>query len=190
MAFIALSSADLKAGYLGQSGQRVQAAFERARAQAPCIVFVDELDIVAPARGADGDDAYTREIVGQLLQELDGVASHAGQVFLLAASNHAAAIDPALLSRLDRQIVIALPDRDARVAIVARLLRGKPLDLDADAAATWVADRSEGQSGRDLQTWISRAMRRAVRRALQDSDDASGTRLQWDDLVETANATT
>ncbi|MBB6368410.1 transitional endoplasmic reticulum ATPase [Xanthomonas sacchari] len=190
LAFIALSSADLKAGYLGQSGQRVQAAFERARAQAPCIVFVDELDIVAPARGADGDDAYTREIVGQLLQELDGVASHAGQVFLLAASNHAAAIDPALLSRLDRQIVIALPDRDARVAIVARLLRGKPLDLDADAAAAWVADRSEGQSGRDLQTWISRAMRRAVRRALQDSDDASGTRLQWDDLVETANATT
>ncbi|WP_420008323.1 AAA family ATPase [Xanthomonas sacchari] len=189
LAFIALSSADLKAGYLGQSGQRVQAAFERARAQAPCIVFVDELDIVAPARGADGDDAYTREIVGQLLQELDGVANHAGQVFLLAASNHATAIDPALLSRLDRQITIALPDHAARVAIVARLLRGKPLDLDADAAATWIADRSEGQSGRDLHNWISRAMRRAVRRTLQHSDDASGTQLQWDDLVETANAT-
>ncbi|MXV08330.1 MULTISPECIES: AAA family ATPase [unclassified Xanthomonas] len=190
LAFIALSSADLKAGYLGQSGQRVQAAFERARAQAPCIVFVDELDIVAPARGADGDDAFTREIVGQLLQELDGVASHAGQVFLLAASNHAAAIDPALLSRLDRQIAIALPDHAARTAIVARLLHGKPLDLDADAAAAWIADRSEGHSGRDLQNWISRAMRRAVRRALQDSDDASGTRLQWDDLVETASAAT
>lgn len=189
LAFIALSSADLKAGYLGQSGQRVQAAFERARAQAPCIVFVDELDIVAPARGADGDDAYTREIVGQLLQELDGVASHAGQVFLLAASNHATAIDPALLSRLDRQIVIALPDHAARIAIVTRLLRGKPLDLDADAAAAWVAERSDGQSGRDLHNWISRAMRRAVRRTLQHSDDASGTRLQWDDLVETANAT-
>lgn len=189
LAFIALSSADLKAGYLGQSGQRVQAAFERARAQAPCIVFVDELDIVVPARGADGDDAYTREIVGQLLQELDGVASHAGQVFLLAASNHATAIDPALLSRLDRQITIALPDHAARTAIVARLLRGKPLDLDADAAAAWVAERSDGQSGRDLHNWISRAMRRAVRRTLQHSDDASGTRLQWDDLVETANAT-
>ncbi|WOS40847.1 AAA family ATPase [Xanthomonas rydalmerensis] len=188
LAFIALSSADLKAGYLGQSGQRVQAAFERARAQAPCIVFVDELDIVAPARGADGDDAFTREIVGQLLQELDGVASHTGQVFLLAASNHAAAIDPALLSRLDRQIAIVLPDHAARTAIVARLLHGKPLDLDADAAAAWIADRSEGHSGRDLQNWISRAMRRAVRRALQDSDDASGTRLQWDDLVETAGA--
>ncbi|MDQ1091079.1 transitional endoplasmic reticulum ATPase [Xanthomonas sacchari] len=188
LAFIALSSADLKAGYLGQSGQRVQAAFERARAQAPCIVFVDELDIVAPARGADGDDAFTREIVGQLLQELDGVASQAGQVFLLAASNHAAAIDPALLSRLDRQIAIALPDHAARIAIVARLLRGKPLDLDADAAATWIADRSDGQSGRDLHNWISRAMRRAVRRALQHSDDASGTRLRWDDLVETASA--
>lgn len=188
LAFIALTSADLKAGYLGQSGQRVQAAFERARAQAPCIVFVDELDIVAPARGADGDDAFTREIVGQLLQELDGVASHAGQVFLLAASNHAAAIDPALLSRVDRQIVIALPDRAARAAIVARLLRGKPLDLDAAAAADWIAERSEGCSGRDLQTWVSRAMRRAVRRALQDSDDASGTRLRWDDLAETANA--
>ncbi|WP_369941426.1 AAA family ATPase [Xanthomonas medicagonis] len=188
LAFIALTGADLKAAYLGQSGQRVQAAFERARAQAPCIVFVDEIDIVAPARGADGDDALTREIVGQLLQELDGVASQAGQVFLLAASNHAAAIDPALLSRLDRQIEIGLPDHAARAAIVARLLHGKPLAFDADAAAAWLAERSDGRSGRDLQTWISRALRRAARRALQESDDAANTRLQWDDLVDAAGA--
>ncbi|WP_045769471.1 AAA family ATPase [Xanthomonas albilineans] len=187
LAFIALTSADLKAGYLGQSGQRVQAAFARARAQAPCIVFIDELDILAPARGAESDDALTREIVGQLLQELDGVASHTGEVFLLAASNHADAIDPALLSRLDRHIPIALPDRAARTAIVGRLLRGKPLAFDADAAAAWVAERSEGHSGRDLHTWISRAMRCAARRALQESDDAASTRLQWDDLVATAN---
>ncbi|MCC4595879.1 AAA family ATPase [Xanthomonas campestris pv. phormiicola] len=188
LAFIALTGADLKAAYLGQSGQRVQAAFERARAQAPCIVFVDEIDIVAPARGIDGDDALTREIVGQLLQELDGVASQAGQVFLLAASNHAAAIDPALLSRLDRQIEIGLPDAAARSAIVARLLHGKPLAFDAAEAASWLAERSAGRSGRDLQTWISRAMRRAARRALLESDDAASTRLQWEDLIETASA--
>jgi hypothetical protein len=83
-----------KANFLGQSGNRVKQLFERARANAPVILFLDELDIIAPAR-MGGNDPLTDEIVGQLLQELDGIQSRDSGVFLLAATNHAEEIDRA-----------------------------------------------------------------------------------------------
>ncbi|MDR1074899.1 MAG: AAA family ATPase [Xanthomonadaceae bacterium] len=183
LSFIAAATADLKGGHIGHSGQRVKSLFERARAHAPCILFIDEIDIVAPARGeAAGSDAFTQEIIGQLLQELDGVARQDGQVFLLAASNHPGNVEPALLSRMERKIEIALPDIDARIAIIHRQLRLKPTDFDLAGATEWLAVRTEGLSGRDLGSLVTLASRRAVKRALDEHDDAALTRIRHDDL--------
>lgn len=180
LAFIAASSSDLKAGYTGQSGGKVKQLFEKARAQAPCILFLDEIDTVAQARG--GGDSFTAEIVAQLLQELDGVATKKGQVFLLGASNHPESIDGALLSRFERKIEIGLPDADARAAILALQLAGKPLDFDVEAACAALAARAEGMSGRDLQSLVTTATRKALQRAMETSGDPRMLSLSLADL--------
>ncbi len=183
LGFVAATTSDMKANYTGQSGSKVKALFERARAQAPCILFIDEIDIVAPSRDGGGDN-FSQEIVGQMLQELDGVASKEGQVFLLAASNHPERIDSALLSRMERKVEIGLPDRAGRAAIIALQLSGKPLAFDPAEVTAQLADRTEGCSGRDLQSLVTRATRRAVKRAMLHGDDASATRLELVDLEE------
>ena len=183
LGFVAATTSDMKANYIGQSGSKVKALFEKARAQAPCILFIDEIDIVAPSRDGGGD-SFSQEIVGQMLQELDGVANKDGQVFLLAASNHPERIDSALLSRMERKVEIGLPDRAGRAAIIALQLSGKPLAFDPAAVTAQLADRTEGYSGRDLQSLVTRATRRAVKRAMLDGDDASATRLELGDLEE------
>ncbi|WP_343224958.1 AAA family ATPase [Luteimonas sp. MC1895] len=180
LAFIAASSSELKAGYTGQSGGLVRQLFEKARAQAPCILFLDELDTVARSRG-DGD-SFTGEIVAQLLQELDGVATKKGQVFLLAASNHPGSIDSALLSRFERRIEIGLPDEPARAAILALQLAGKPLSFEVEAACVELARRTGGFSGRDLQSLVTTATRRALQRAIQETGDPRTFTLVIDDL--------
>ena len=188
LSFVGASTADMKANYLGQSGSKVKALFERARSQAPCILFIDEIDIVAPARDGGGNDALTQEVVGQLLQELDGVASKKGQVFLLAASNHPDRIDSALLSRLDRQIKINLPDAAARAAILALELNGKPIAFEAQTAAKTFAERTEGWSGRDLHKLVSRATRKAVARTRRAGNATSETQLEMVDLEASLEA--
>ena len=171
LSFIAASSSDLKANYIGQSGGKVKELFERARAQAPCILFLDEIDTIACTRGTTMGDSFTVEIVAQLLQELDGVATRKGQVFLLAASNHPDIIDSALLSRFERKIEIGLPDEASRAAILLLQLRNKPLDFDAEQACARIASETEGMSGRDLQSLVTAATRRAVQRAISTSGD-------------------
>ena len=180
LAFIAASSSDLKANYLGQSGNRVKQLFEKARSQAPCILFMDEIDTVAKSR--DSGDSLTTEIVAQLLQELDGVATRHGQVFLLAASNHPDSIDSALMSRFERKIRIGLPDEQARAAILGLQLAGKPLAFSADDACANLAGRTEGKSGRDLQSLVTSATRKAVQRAMETQGDPRLFALSLDDL--------
>lgn len=180
LAFIAASSSELKAGYTGQSGGLVRQLFEKARGQAPCILFLDEIDAVAPSRG-DGD-AFTGEIVAQLLQELDGVATRKGQVFVLAASNHPDRIDAAVRSRFERRIAIGLPDEAARAAILALQLVDKPVDFDIGPACTALAAGSEGLSGRDLQSLVTTATRRALQRAIAEHDDPLRLQLTRNDL--------
>ena len=171
LAFIAASSSDLKAGYIGQSGGKVKQLFEKARSQAPCILFLDEIDTIAQARGNHGGDSFTAEIVAQLLQELDGVATKKGQVFLLGASNHPGNIDSALLSRFERKIEIGLPDEVARAAILALQLAGKPTGFEVGDACAALAARTEGLSGRDLQSLVTSATRKALQRAMDTSGD-------------------
>ena len=178
--FIAATTADLKAGYIGQSGQKVKELFARARACTPCILFLDELDIAAPERSRT-NDSFSHEIVGQLLQELDGVQSIVGKIFLLGATNHPGSIDSAILSRFPSHIEIPLPDEDAREKILRAFLGKKPVAFDL-GELRGVARRLAGKSGRDIRSIVERAEQTAVARAINDGG-AEHFKLRVDDLV-------
>jgi SpoVK/Ycf46/Vps4 family AAA+-type ATPase len=170
LGFYAATTADLKANYLGQSGNRVKQLFERARSHSPCILFLDELDIVAPDRNLGGDDPQTREIIGQLLQEIDGVQSHPEHVFVVGATNRASAVDTAILSRFTERLAIPLPDHGARIRLFHILLNGKKLGFPLDDGTILLADLSEGKSlsGRDLRNWVVTAEQNALLRAVEN----------------------
>jgi len=170
LAFFAATTADLKANYLGQSGNRVKQVFERARAQGPSILFLDELDIVAPDRGVGEDDPLTREIVGQLLQEIDGVQAHPEHVFVLGATNRPEAVDGAILSRFAERLQVSLPDHAARIQLLFILLKGKKLDFSLGDGVRLLADLTENKafSGRDLRSWVAAAEQSALMRAFEN----------------------
>jgi len=171
LTFIAATTADVKANYLGQSGNRVKLLFERARSSAPAILFLDELDVIAPDRAAAGsNDQLTDEIVGQLLQEMDGISARDSHVFLVAASNHLERIDTAVRSRFQEKLVIPLPDRNARTRLLANLLAGKKIGFPLNDGAVLLAGQTKDQalSGRDLEGWVQAAEQKALLRALRD----------------------
>jgi SpoVK/Ycf46/Vps4 family AAA+-type ATPase len=171
LTFIAATTADVKANYLGQSGNRVKLLFERARSSAPAILFLDELDVIAPDRAAAGsNDQLTDEIVGQLLQEMDGISARDSHVFLVAATNHIERIDAAVRSRFQEKLVIPLPNHQARVRLLANLLAGKKIGFPLNEGAVLLADQTKDQalSGRDLEGWVQTAEQKALLRALRD----------------------
>jgi len=171
LTFIAATTADVKANYLGQCGNRVKLLFERARSSAPAILFLDELDVIAPDRAAaGGNDQLTDEIVGQLLQEMDGISARDSHVFLVAASNHLERIDAAVRSRFQEKLVIPLPDHQARIRLLANLLARKKIDFPLDDGVVLLAGQTKDHalSGRDLEGWVQAAEQTALLRALQD----------------------
>ena len=182
LSFMAATTSDLKGSNIGHSGSKVKQLFEQARSQAPCIVFIDEIDIIAGSRGSNSD-SFVQEIVGQLLQEIDGVATKEGQVFLLAASNHPENIDSALLSRLERKIEIGLPDEQARAKILSLLLSSKPVAFDISEKSQELAKLTAGMSGRDLSSLITRATRKAVNRTIQSGEEIEALTISEDDLI-------
>lgn len=175
--FIAASTSDLKAGFIGQSGQKVKELFERAREAAPCVLFLDELDIVASTRGASSNsDTFTQEIIGQLLQEMDGVkAAHAQPVFVLAASNRMDQLDSAILSRFEKRVEIPLPDSTGLRQMLHVMLHSKPIAFDVAEAANLLAEHTGGMSGRDLRNWIAQAEQNAVGRAIEAGNPEQAT---------------
>jgi SpoVK/Ycf46/Vps4 family AAA+-type ATPase len=170
LAFFSATTADIKANFLGQSGNRVKQIFERARAHAPCILFLDELDIIAPERSLGEDDPLTREIVGQLLQEIDRVQARPEHVFLLGATNRPETVDRAVLSRFTERLQVPRPDHAARIRLLTIFLTGKKLDFSMEDGARLLADLTEGKalSGRDLRSWVASAEQNALVRAFEN----------------------
>ena len=187
LAFLTATTAELKQSTIGSSGNAVRSLFERARNQSPCILFIDELEILAPARGDGSSNSATEEIIGQLLQEMDGARSHQGHVFVLAASNLPDQIDSAILSRLEQRMELPLPDKNGREAILTSLLRKKPIAFDIDTASATLSKMTEGKSGRDLRTLIEVAARKATERALMSDEDIhpehNPIRIQLEDIT-------
>ncbi|MBF2077706.1 MAG: AAA family ATPase [Synechococcales cyanobacterium T60_A2020_003] len=161
--FIAVNGPELLSRWVGAAEQAVRELFTKARQAAPCVVFVDEIDTLAPARGKFvGDSGVSDRVVGQLLTELDGL--HAcPNVILVGATNRPDALDPALLraGRLDIQLKVDLPDEDGRLAILTVHNQDRPLrDVDL---AIWAA-QTEGWNGADLSLLSNQAALEAIRR--------------------------
>jgi transitional endoplasmic reticulum ATPase len=166
--FLAASTADIKAGFIGQSGQKVRELFERARGKAPCVLFIDEIESVVPSRDGRGGDQFTSEIVTQMLQELDGVKKSERHVFVLAATNHPAQVDSAIVSRFPERIEIPKPGPEERRRLFHIALTKQPRgNFDVDELAVELSRMSVEISGRDIQSLVARASQLAVRRALK-----------------------
>ena len=161
--FISIKGPELLSKYVGESEQGVRELFARARHAAPCVVFLDEVDALAPRRGQDGRSPVTDRVVSQLLTELDGVEA-LGDVWVIAATNRLDMIDDALLrpGRLDYHLEVARPDRRARAAILGVCLRKKPIAEGIDLAA--LAERTEGLSAAEVRFVCDRAALSAIRR--------------------------
>jgi cell division protease FtsH len=163
--FFSLSGSDFVEMFVGVGAARVRDLFEQAKQQAPCIVFVDELDAIGRARGVhlSNINDEREHTLNQLLVEMDGFAPNSG-VVLLAATNRPDVLDPALLrpGRFDRQVVLDAPDVVGREAILRVHARNKQLAPDADLAA--VARGTPGFSGADLANALNEAALLAARR--------------------------
>ncbi|MFC4989800.1 AAA family ATPase [Saliphagus infecundisoli] len=159
--FVRVDGPEIVDRYVGESEKAIRKVFERARQAAPSIVFFDEIDAIAGARG-DGTHEVTERVVSQLLTELDGMAENPNLV-VVAATNRREAIDPALLrpGRLDTHVLVPEPDLGAREKILAVHTAGKPLadDVDLDELA---ADL-EGYTGADLEALVRDASMAAIR---------------------------
>ncbi|MCX8192027.1 MAG: AAA family ATPase, partial [Nitrososphaerales archaeon] len=155
--FISVRGPELLSKWVGESERGVREVFRRARQAAPCIIFFDEIDSLAPIRGLGGDSMVTERVVSQLLTELDGIQSLKG-VVVLAATNRIDMIDPALLraGRFDKLIYVPLPDRAARLQIFNIHTRGKPLSKDVDIER--LVDLTDGFSGAEIAGVVNTAL--------------------------------
>jgi SpoVK/Ycf46/Vps4 family AAA+-type ATPase len=181
LSFIAVSTADIKQGYTGQSGQKVREIFARARESAPSLLFIDEIDIIAGVRGG-ANDSFQAEIVGQLLQEMDGAKVSPQHVFVLAATNRPDQVDSAVLSRLPKQIEIPLPDAEGLQKLLHVMLAGKPLAFDLEQVVPELAAQLTGKSGRELRNWVEQAEQNAIVRTMEAEESADSIALKITDF--------
>jgi transitional endoplasmic reticulum ATPase len=161
--FIAAKSSDLLSKWYGESEQQVSRLFQRARQVAPTVIFIDEIDSLAPERGGGlGEPAVTERVVNTLLAEMDGLEELHG-VVVIAASNRPALLDPALLrpGRFDDLVYVPVPDRVGRLHILKIHVSKMPLADDVDLDT--LADRTHGYTGADLEDLTRRAGLQALR---------------------------
>ncbi|MBN2140879.1 MAG: CDC48 family AAA ATPase [Desulfovibrionaceae bacterium] len=164
--FISVKGAELMSKYVGESERGVREVFRKAKQAAPCIIFLDEVDALLPARGSGGSDSHVPErVLSQFLAELDGIEELKG-VLVLGATNRLDILDGAVLrpGRFDEIVEIPVADRQDRLEIFQVHLRDKPLAEGVDLED--LADKSEGQSGAAIASICNKAALRAVRRAV------------------------
>ncbi len=174
--FVSVRGPELLSKWVGESERGIREIFKRARQSSPCVVFFDEIDSIAPIRGAGGETAVTERVVSQLLTELDGMENMHG-VVVLAATNRADMIDPALLrpGRFDKIIQIPLPDKESRKSILkinAEKIptineEGDPSQVDLDK----IAELADGLSGADTASIANTAVSLVIHEFLNDNPD-------------------
>jgi transitional endoplasmic reticulum ATPase len=171
--FIAVKGPQLLSMWVGESERGVREVFRRGRQAAPCILFFDEIDALAPLRGGAGGNQVTERVVSQLLTELDGIEDLKG-VVVLAATNRLDRLDPALLrpGRFDFLVELPVPSRDARRAILSIHTRAMPLARDVDLEE--LATETEGLVGADLEALCREAAMLALREFLEQGGAEGG----------------
>lgn len=164
--FFSISGSDFVEMFVGVGASRVRDLFEQAKKNAPCIIFMDEIDAVGRHRGAGlgGGHDEREQTLNQLLVEMDGFAVNEG-IIILAATNRPDILDPALLrpGRFDRRVMVGLPDIKGREAILGIHSRGKPLSEEIDLAK--LAKRTPGFTGADLENMMNESAILAARRS-------------------------
>ncbi len=160
--FISVKGPELLSKWVGESEKHVREMFRKARQVAPCVIFFDEIDSLAPRRGGIGDSHVTERVVSQLLTELDGL-EELKDVVVIAATNRPDMVDPALLrpGRIERHIYIPPPDKDARREIFRIHTRDMP--LADDVSIDELAEKTEGYSGADIEAVCREAGMQAIR---------------------------
>jgi transitional endoplasmic reticulum ATPase len=166
--FYTIGGPEIMSKFYGESEERLRNVFQEAQKNAPSIIFIDELDSIAPKR-EEVSGEVERRIVAQLLSLMDGLKAR-GKVVVIGATNRINAIDPALRrpGRFDREIELGVPDRDGRFDILEIHTRGMPLEKDVNLER--LADITHGFVGADLQALAKEAAIRALRRILPEID--------------------
>lgn len=168
--FTHISGPEVMGKFYGESEARLRAVFEDAQKKAPAIIFIDEIDAIAPKREEmGGEKQVERRVVAQLLSLMDGLESR-GRVIVIAATNIPNIIDPALRrpGRFDREISIPIPDRNGRLHILQIYTRGMP--LSEDVSLERLADITHGFVGADLEALAREAAMSALRMILPEID--------------------
>ena len=167
-AFISLSGAEIHGKYYGESEARLREIFNEAAQNKPCIIFIDEIDSIAPKREEVTGEVEKR-VVSQLLALMDGLEPR-GQIVVIGATNRPNTLDPALRrgGRFDREIEIGIPDRDGRFEILQIHTRGMPLTHDVDLRK--LANLTHGFTGADITELCKEAAMKALRRVLPEID--------------------
>ena len=206
--FISIKGPEIMSKWVGESEKAIRNIFRRARQASPCIIFFDEIDAIAPMRGIDSGNKVTEQVIAQLLTEMDGLED-LSDVVVIAATNRPDIIDSALLrpGRLDRMIVVGAPDKKARLDILKVHTKLMPIELskqeleeinefykkenqalnmkdlsDKDKFIYYLADKTEGFSGADLENLVREAGILALR------DDIKATKVSkkyFDKALET-----
>jgi transitional endoplasmic reticulum ATPase len=168
--FINISGPEIMGKFYGESEGRIRKLFEEAQAHAPSIIFIDEIDAIAPKReDMGGEKQVEKRVVAQLLSLMDGLESR-GKVIVIGATNIPNAIDPALRrpGRFDREISISIPDKKGRLEILLIHTRGIPLSMDVDLEK--LAEITHGFVGADLEALAREAAMTALRKILPQID--------------------
>ncbi|CAH8874191.1 unnamed protein product [Trichobilharzia szidati] len=175
--FISIKGPELLTMWFGESEANVRDIFDKARQAAPCVLFFDELDSIAKARGGSVGDAggAADRVINQLLTEMDGMSAKKN-VFIIGATNRPDIIDGAILrpGRLDQLIYIPLPDEPSRVNILKANLRKSPIAKDVDL--NYLAKVTQGFSGADLTEICQRACKQAIRECIEAEINAERER--------------
>lgn len=162
--FISVGLSDVLDMWIGSSEKNIHSIFERARRNAPCVLFFDELDALGRKRSLSRNQSHGA--INQLLSELDGMNQANDGVFVLAATNHPWDVDTALRrpGRLDRTLLVLPPDEPARVGVLEFHLRGRPIDGTVDTG--WIAKNTKEFSGADIAHLVESAVEYAMEESL------------------------
>ncbi|NWG38240.1 CDC48 family AAA ATPase [Nitrososphaera sp.] len=168
--FISIKGPELISKWVGESEKGVREVFRKARQAAPCVIFFDELDAVAPRRGSEGDAHVTERVISQMLTEMDGLEDLKG-VVVIGATNRPDIIDEALLrpGRFDRILEVPIPDKEARKQIFQVHTKRKPIDSDVNLDK--LIEMTDGMTGADIAAVVNAAAMSAIKEHVSGKND-------------------